>query len=363
MSEELQNGNAEETVLEAAEHAGSEQTQKQKKKLTGKQLGILAAGVVVLIAVVAGICFGIYNSPAKKLAEQLDLGQKYLEEMDYEQALVVFNKVIEIDPMNVDAYLGVVEVYIRTGEFDTALEYAKKGYEQTGDERLKEKIDMIESGDIFAANGWKMKSSFYNANGLMAYFTYSYDLKGRKKAVSWYDGNDRLVKQGENEYDDQGNLIVSYSEVFWGGDDEVALEKYEYSYDAEGNKIGEKEYDDSGNLAHYTEIECDAEGRKLVEQLYEADGTFLQRMEFAYYDEAGPGEINEVFKNFDSSGRLMNYIDYYNYDEENPIMYKDYNGDGSLIDYEQAVYDSDGDYIGWESYDASGSLINKQVDE
>ncbi len=50
------------------------------------------------------------------------------------------------------AYLGLVEVYIRTGDFDTALEYARKGCEMTGDERLKEKIAMIVSGNITASN-------------------------------------------------------------------------------------------------------------------------------------------------------------------------------------------------------------------
>jgi hypothetical protein len=39
---------------------------------------------------------------------------------------------------------------ILVSDFETALEYAKKGYEATGDERLKEKIDMIKSGNTCA---------------------------------------------------------------------------------------------------------------------------------------------------------------------------------------------------------------------
>lgn len=113
----------------------------------------------------------------KELQEQFDLGAKYLEKMDYDQALVVFNTVREMEFKNADVYLGIVEVYIRTNEFETALEYASEGYEVTGDERLKEKIDMIESGDIFASNGWCMKMTGYDGNGNLVFwheYTYTY---------------------------------------------------------------------------------------------------------------------------------------------------------------------------------------------
>ena len=101
---------------------------------------------------------------AQRLQEQLDLGAKYLEEMDYDQALAAFNTVLEAESENADAYLGIVEIYIRTNKFETGLEYAREGFEVTGDERLKEKIDMIESGDIFASNGWRMKMTGYDGD-------------------------------------------------------------------------------------------------------------------------------------------------------------------------------------------------------
>ena len=43
--------------------------------------GIIAAAVF-LIALVT--CIGIYNTPAGRLARQIDLGRKYLEEENYE---------------------------------------------------------------------------------------------------------------------------------------------------------------------------------------------------------------------------------------------------------------------------------------
>ena len=80
-----------------------------------------------------------------KISRLLETGERYLEEMNYEQALATYEAVLEIDPINADAYLGIVEVYIRQGEYEKALEYAQKGYDLTGDERLQDKIDFINS--------------------------------------------------------------------------------------------------------------------------------------------------------------------------------------------------------------------------
>ena len=113
------------------------------KKFSGKKWGIIGAIAVVLIALVAGI--GIYNSPNNRLSRQLDLGNRYLEEQNYEQAIVEFDKAIEIDPMCVDAYLGKAEAYIGLGDLQSALDTLQAGYELTHDERLKSKSDEIET--------------------------------------------------------------------------------------------------------------------------------------------------------------------------------------------------------------------------
>ena len=52
--------------------------------------------VVVTVAVLAGIF--LYGGDARKLREQINLGQKYLSEMNYEEALVAFNQAISLDP-------------------------------------------------------------------------------------------------------------------------------------------------------------------------------------------------------------------------------------------------------------------------
>lgn len=118
---------------------------------------VTGAALVLLAAIIAGVA--VFGDSGRRIQEQLDLGTKYLEEMDYERALAAFNTVLSIEPQNADAYLGIVEVYMRANENESALEYAREGYEVTGDERLKEKVDMMESAGEEKADKLKAVSS------------------------------------------------------------------------------------------------------------------------------------------------------------------------------------------------------------
>ena len=94
----------------------------------------------LLVAIAFTIGLSIYNSPENRISRQLDLGQKYLEEQNYEQAVVAFNKVIEIDPMSVEAYLGLANAYVGLGDMDSAIAILEEGYEVTKDENINQML-------------------------------------------------------------------------------------------------------------------------------------------------------------------------------------------------------------------------------
>lgn len=119
-----------------------------KKSMFRKVWNIAIAVAIVIVILATGI--GIYNSPQKRLIRQLNLGQKYLEDMNYEQAILQFDKAIKIDPMSVEAYLGLAEAYLKMGNNEMALEILKKGYEYTKDESIKTKIDLLEGENVSA---------------------------------------------------------------------------------------------------------------------------------------------------------------------------------------------------------------------
>lgn len=102
------------------------------------KIGIFA---LVVIACIVGII--IYsNSSGQRLQRQLNLGQKYLNELNYEQAVVAYELALEIDPLSAEAYLGLAEAYVAQDNYEKAVEILQKGYEITGNEDIKKQLDI-----------------------------------------------------------------------------------------------------------------------------------------------------------------------------------------------------------------------------
>ena len=75
---------------------------------------------LIFILILVGILLIGCKSKGARVQEQLDLGSKYMAELDYESAIVALNKAIEIDPKNVDTYKMLAEVYEKSGQLDDA---------------------------------------------------------------------------------------------------------------------------------------------------------------------------------------------------------------------------------------------------
>ncbi len=105
---------------------------KRKKYLFLNVLGVLviAAILIIVLALLSG------KRREKQIAEQMNLGSRYLLEMEYEQAAVVFTKVIEVDPVNVDAYIGAAQAYVAIENYEEAVRLLEQGYENTRDEKI-----------------------------------------------------------------------------------------------------------------------------------------------------------------------------------------------------------------------------------
>ena len=85
---------------------------------------------------------GCGKSVEKQIAEQLELGNKYLTEANYEQAIVAFNKVIELDPKNVQAYEKIADSYIGLDKKEEAVDILCQGASaitETEGQALKER--------------------------------------------------------------------------------------------------------------------------------------------------------------------------------------------------------------------------------
>ena len=82
-----------------------------------------------------------------------DLGMKYLNDGNYEEAIIEFEAAIEIDGSKADAYIGLAEVYIEQGDLQKAIEILEKGYEKTKADAISAKLDEIKSGAVYDMQG------------------------------------------------------------------------------------------------------------------------------------------------------------------------------------------------------------------
>lgn len=83
--------------------------------------------IIGIVCVISGCAF----TTEGKISRQLELGQKYLLEEDYEQAIIAFNKVIELDAKQIEAYEGLIDVYVAQDAYDSAINTYLAGTEYT----------------------------------------------------------------------------------------------------------------------------------------------------------------------------------------------------------------------------------------
>lgn len=83
---------------------------------------IRAGAVCLLVSLLAALFFTACASKAVNAADKIELGQKYLTELNYTEAVASFTEAIRLDPDNIQAYMGRAEAYLALGEYEKALE-------------------------------------------------------------------------------------------------------------------------------------------------------------------------------------------------------------------------------------------------
>ena len=113
------------------------------------ELRILA--VVVLILALFTAC----TSKAAKAVEKVELGQKYLTELNYTEAVASFTEAIGLDPDNIPAYMGRAEAYVALKQYDDAKADYTTAIEKTADQpytQAEAYIGRAEVNELTTAN-------------------------------------------------------------------------------------------------------------------------------------------------------------------------------------------------------------------
>lgn len=134
-------------------------TQEVKKKKKSFIPVIIAAGIGIFAVVFAVIIIvAVVASPKVRAQKQLNLGEKFISDLDYENAVLAYQEAIQIDPKNKDAYIGLANAYMNLadqflaeGDSEKALKYLKRaikeveaGVDNTDSEEIEDIIDEME---------------------------------------------------------------------------------------------------------------------------------------------------------------------------------------------------------------------------
>lgn len=105
-----------------------------------KKIVVIIVSAMSLVALIAiGILFYL-NSDDVRIRKQLDLGQKYLSDLDYEQAIAAYETVLDIDPHNEEANSGIVDAstglgqkYFDESQYEQAIDVLDKAFKIDSD--------------------------------------------------------------------------------------------------------------------------------------------------------------------------------------------------------------------------------------
>ena len=95
-----------------------------------KQRGLQILAVLTLFLALFTAC----SSKAAKAVEKVELGQKYLTELNYTEAVASFTEAIGLDPDNIPAYMGRAEAYVALKQYDDAKADYTTAIEKTADQ-------------------------------------------------------------------------------------------------------------------------------------------------------------------------------------------------------------------------------------
>lgn len=184
---------------------------------------IITIAVVICVTGIIIACLSL-NTPERLIDNYYENATKYLAQMNYEQAIVEFDKILEIDPMNVEAYLGKAQAYYEMGNIDKAIEILEHALSIVDDERIRKRLNEL------------------------------YLIKNPPPVVT--QQSEPVVEEIDNGYVDYETLAVTKKE-FWdlgAGINYIKNEDSTYSLvDIKGNKLSNENY---VKLYKFFESEC-----------------------------------------------------------------------------------------------------------
>lgn len=234
--------------------------------------------------------------------EQYDLGLKYVNEAKYEEAVIAFNKALEIDPKQVPVYISLIEVYTASGD-------------------ARAIVQVVENA----------KANLENSEELQQVVQ-----KGEEAAES-------LKPQNTVQRTDNGDGSYTITET-----------------DPDGNTVKQTNYDKDGNITgEFTDPV------NIIRQ-YEAETVATERFDYMNNTYGlrcinAAGEVPMIRYHNNSDDSIFGYAVFVYSENGNPDRTIYYGPDYALDYYTVQVYNNAGERLGFITYDANGTVMNSTV--
>ena len=318
---------------------------------------------------------------------QFDLGMRFLSQGNYQEAIIAFTAVIEIAPRNAealvgrgtahilwqedlaaaradfelaleidernaDAWLGLVDIYIRVGEFDRALEIARRGYELTGDAALHDMVQALESGTVRDSEGRVRRSRHYEGGEFVFYALRSY-VQGRWTTITTIDPAGNVIAHGDIIHDERGNMLTFFAPMGSG-----RMERVERTYNDAGQRIRSDQFSSiDGRFFQFFLYEYGADGVRTRSIRHNSDGTMVG---YTLFNSQG---LPERISQLDRDGQLTSYAILEHDFEGRVIRSANYWADGTLNQVGVWEYDDAGNLISETWYNADGTVVHQTIFE
>ncbi len=165
---------------------------------------VLSSLLVIIIGVIAFILINGHMVESNYTAS-ISQGEKYLQENNYEDALVAYKAALEIDPDSEDAYVGLANTYIAMGDASSALNIVNQGLARMDSSELRNTLNLLNNSNVEAKNIVAKDSDkiAFNTSLEQKFTTYTFeDFKDEfgsvKSATTDSDGYLEVVHKGLN---------------------------------------------------------------------------------------------------------------------------------------------------------------------
>ncbi len=96
-------------------------------------IGVVVGGLVLILAVVACCIILSFRMPKQQYQERLAEAVEYVTAGNYDMAIEVYKEAIAINDKDPESYIGIAQAYEGLGDYLSAIEWLRIGYDKTGD--------------------------------------------------------------------------------------------------------------------------------------------------------------------------------------------------------------------------------------